>query len=118
MTLEKSIEQPNIVCTRIIYHRSRLLSTYHAVLQALRFPDDEEMKDHIREQLWDWSPQAVRSEAEKHAHRGRSDWNDNLVFRESLLHVLTLKISQHRELLVLLEDTGDRELRRIGTVRS
>lgn len=74
------------------------------------------MRKHIREQLGHSSPHLVQFEAEKYAHRGRSDWDDDLVLRENLLHVLTMKVSQHRDLLKLLEDTGDRELHRVGPV--
>ncbi|VDB92374.1 unnamed protein product [Peniophora sp. CBMAI 1063] len=91
--------------------------TAEHLLQALRFPDDDEMRDHIREQLWHSSPQMVQAEADKYSHRGRSDWDDDVVLRENLVNVLTLKISQHRDLLELLEDTGDRELYRVGPNR-
>ena len=93
-----------------------VLTVSITVLQALRFPDDAEMRLHIQEQLWGSSPQMVQYEAEKYAHRGRIDWDDDLILRENLLSVLTLKVSQHQELLELLEETGDRELQRVGPV--
>lgn len=92
--------------TYSITYNNKIYPTATHLYHSLKFPDHEDLSEHIRTQP---SPESAQSEARRLKEFQQVNWYDAQIGYMEL--VLSEKFAQHPELKKVLRSTGTRELR-------